>query len=104
MNFFRNKISKISISTNILTKPQTNHLNETNFQVKLPSQLISLNSIAGKNLFKQSILDGRAEIFFQLSGNFSSQSEPAYCGLVSLSMVLNSLNVDPLKRWKGFLF
>ncbi|KAJ3323517.1 hypothetical protein HDV06_001794 [Boothiomyces sp. JEL0866] len=29
------------------------------------------------------------------------QSEPAFCGLGSLAMVLNALSVDPGKRWKG---
>ena len=31
----------------------------------------------------------------------STQSEPAYCGLSTLVIVLNTLNVDPRRAWKG---
>jgi glutathione gamma-glutamylcysteinyltransferase len=36
-----------------------------------------------------------------LVGNFTTQSEPAFCGPSSLAMVLNSLEVDPQRQWKG---
>ena len=29
------------------------------------------------------------------------QDEPAYCGLATLAMVLNSLSIDPRRPWKG---
>jgi glutathione gamma-glutamylcysteinyltransferase len=32
---------------------------------------------------------------------FTTQSEPAYCGISSLVMVLNALAVDPRRLWKG---
>lgn len=43
------------------------------------------------------------EGFFRLISYFQTQSEPAYCGLASLSMVLNlnSLSIDPGRKWKG---
>ena len=41
------------------------------------------------------------EGYFSLVGNFTTQSEPAYCGPSSLAMVLNSLEVDPQRQWKG---
>ena len=41
------------------------------------------------------------ESFFLLSSQFLTQSEPAYCGLASLCMVLNALQIDPLRLWKG---
>ena len=41
------------------------------------------------------------ENFFPLSEQFVTQSEPAYCGPASLTMVLNALKVDPQKTWKG---
>ncbi|CAO3642697.1 unnamed protein product [Cunninghamella blakesleeana] len=44
---------------------------------------------------------GHAEGFFPLTGNFTTQSEPAFCGPSSLAMVLNALEVDPKRRWKG---
>ncbi|KAJ3339184.1 hypothetical protein HDU91_001061, partial [Kappamyces sp. JEL0680] len=39
--------------------------------------------------------------YFLLSSQFLTQAEPAYCGLSSLTMVLNALGVDPLRQWKG---
>lgn len=30
--------------------------------------------------------------------------EPATCGSTTLAMVLNSLSLDPKKRWKGLIF
>jgi hypothetical protein len=43
---------------------------------------------------------GTADSFFDLIAHFSTQDEPAYCGLASLAMVLNALNVDPRRPWK----
>lgn len=41
------------------------------------------------------------EGFYKLISYFQTQSEPAYCGLASLSMVLNALAIDPGRKWKG---
>ena len=41
------------------------------------------------------------ESFFALAEQFVTQSEPSYCALSSLAMVLNALNFDPKKVWKG---
>ncbi|EPZ35810.1 Phytochelatin synthase domain-containing protein [Rozella allomycis CSF55] len=67
----------------------------------LPNHLIAFSSEKGKELFKQSLKQGYTENYFKLVGNFSSQSEPAYCGLASLVTVLNSFEIDPGKTWKG---
>lgn len=40
--------------------------------------------------------------FFKLISYFQTQSEPAYCGLASLAMVLNALAIDPGRKWKGY--
>ncbi|KAF9191640.1 hypothetical protein BGZ50_009270 [Haplosporangium sp. Z 11] len=45
--------------------------------------------------------EGYGEGYFSLVGNFTTQSEPAFCGPSSLAMVLNSLEVDPQRQWKG---
>jgi hypothetical protein len=36
-----------------------------------------------------------------LAENYITQNEPEFCGLGSLSMVLNALHIDPGKKWKG---
>jgi hypothetical protein len=45
--------------------------------------------------------DGTLEVYFRLAEQFRTQDEPAFCGLSTLTMVLNSLAVDPKKVWKG---
>ncbi|KAJ1994095.1 hypothetical protein GGI25_000868 [Coemansia spiralis] len=67
----------------------------------LPSSLASFTSAEGRKLFKESLNSGYAEGYFNLAGNFTVQSEPAYCGPSSLAMVLNALEVDPGRTWKG---
>lgn len=47
------------------------------------------------------IITGHMESFYPLSEQFITQSEPSYCALSSLAMVLNALNHDPKKIWKG---
>jgi len=89
---------------------------------ELPSSLIALSSIqgiysliysltssltysliehAGRLLFKESLADGGMESYFALSEQFVTQSEPSFCALSSLAMVLNALSYDPKKIWKG---
>ncbi|CAI9107590.1 OLC1v1006977C1 [Oldenlandia corymbosa var. corymbosa] len=68
----------------------------------LPSPpAIDFASVEGKQLFVEAIQNGTMEGFFKLISYFQTQSEPAYCGLASLSMVLNALAIDPGRKWKG---
>ncbi|KAL6527705.1 Glutathione gamma-glutamylcysteinyltransferase 1 [Orobanche minor] len=67
----------------------------------LPSPpAIDFASTEGKKLFTEAIHNGTMEGFFKLISYFQTQSEPAYCGLASLSMVLNALAIDPGRKWK----
>jgi glutathione gamma-glutamylcysteinyltransferase len=67
----------------------------------LPASCISFDSPEGKNLFKAALLEGFLEGYFKLSQSFETQDEPAYCALGTLSMILNALEVDPLRSWRG---
>lgn len=67
----------------------------------LPSTLIPFSSPKGKQLFREALEAGTMESFFPLSEQFVTQSEPSYCALSSLAMVLNTLKYDPKKIWKG---
>lgn len=68
----------------------------------LPSPpAIDFASSEGKQLFIEAIQNGTMEGFYRLISYFQTQSEPAYCGLASLSMVLNALAIDPGRKWKG---
>ena len=50
---------------------------------------------------KEAMAAGGMECFFRLAEAFHTQNEPAYCGLGTLVMVLNALEVDPGEVWKG---
>nr|DAD19985.1 TPA_asm: hypothetical protein HUJ06_021448 [Nelumbo nucifera] len=68
----------------------------------LPSPpAIEFSSSEGKHLFTEALHNGNMEGFFKLICYFQTQSEPAYCGLASLSVVLNALAIDPGRKWKG---
>ncbi|KAL6503416.1 Glutathione gamma-glutamylcysteinyltransferase 1 [Orobanche gracilis] len=67
----------------------------------LPSLAIDFGSSQGKQLFLEAIQNGNMEGFPRLVSCFQTQSELGFCGLASLSMVLNALAIDPGKKWKG---
>ncbi|CAN1192913.1 Glutathione gamma-glutamylcysteinyltransferase 2 [Linum perenne] len=70
--------------------------------LRLPSiSLLPKESL--KQIFNEAFEDGTMEGFFKLISFYQTQSEPAYCGLASLSMVLNALAIDPGRKWKGNL-
>ena len=67
----------------------------------LPPQCTALDSPAGRERFQRSFNSGHAEPFLPLISQFTTQSEPAFCGLGTLAMVLNALELDPGRLWKG---
>lgn len=67
----------------------------------LPEVAIPLNSERGKRLFREALLTDGLHGYFSLAETFQTQCEPSYCGPGTLSMVLNSLNIDPGSIWKG---
>ncbi|KAI9221501.1 PCS-1 protein [Blastocladiella britannica] len=71
------------------------------YKRELPSTCIDYASRTGKDLFKVALLEGNLEGYFRLAGQFTTQSEPAFCGLGTLCMVLNALGIDPQRQWKG---
>ncbi|ORX91825.1 Phytochelatin-domain-containing protein [Basidiobolus meristosporus CBS 931.73] len=83
------------------TAPDPSVPANTFYRRTLPSCLISFTSEEGKKIFKESVFQGYAETYFSLANNFTTQSEPAYCGPSSLAMALNALEIDPSRRRKG---
>ncbi len=71
------------------------------YRRELPRELVALESPEGRKLFAEALTAGHLEAFFPLVAQFHTQSEPAFCGLASLVMVLNASNVDPKRPWKG---
>ena len=56
----------------------------------LPSNLIAYNSVTGEALLKKNA----NHAFLELSMQFLTQRNQAYCGVASISMVLNALQVE----------
>ncbi|KAJ2957888.1 hypothetical protein NQZ79_g6484 [Umbelopsis isabellina] len=84
-----------------MPRTENPELQNTFYQRKLPEELTKVSSPEGKLLFREAMDAGQTEGFFPLTGAFASQSSPSYCGPSSLALVLNALNVDPKKIWKG---
>ena len=57
--------------------------------------------IDGRRLFREALEQGSMECYYPLAAQFTTQADPAYCGLGTLTMVLNALNIDPGRIWKG---
>ncbi|XP_029128336.1 glutathione gamma-glutamylcysteinyltransferase 1 [Cajanus cajan] len=77
-------------------------MNDGFYKHPLPSPpAIDFVSEEGKQLFREAIENGTMEGFYKLISTFQTQSELCFCGLASLSIVLNALAIDPGRRWKG---
>ena len=68
---------------------------------QLPVSLTAMASPAGKQLFREALGLGGLESYFPLAEQFVTQSEPSFCSVSTLAMVLNALSFDPKKVWKG---
>jgi len=67
----------------------------------LPSTCLDFSSQEGKILFGEALARGNMESYFRLAGQYHAQSEPAFCGIAVLCMILNSLSIDPQRIWKS---
>lgn len=72
------------------------------YKRELPSPpSTAFSSAQGQKIFADAMSHGMLQGFFPLIEQFRTQDEPAFCGLASIAMVLNSLAIDPRRRWKG---
>jgi glutathione gamma-glutamylcysteinyltransferase len=67
----------------------------------MPKVGIPFNSKKSQDMLKESIDEGTGASFFSLVDQHQTQSEPTFCGLSTMTTVLNSLGIDPRKKWKG---
>jgi len=72
----------------------------TLYKRELPSTCTAFNSRAGKRRLASALATGGLRSFFALMEQHATQSEPAYCGLATLIVVLNAFAVDPQQAWK----
>ena len=73
---------------------------ETFYGRSLPGNLIDYRSSESKTRLCRSLREGSAVPYLSLSSCFNTQAEPAYCGLSTLAIILNSLRIDPQRIWK----
>lgn len=71
------------------------------FKRELPALCTDFASPAGRQLFTQALSEGYLEAYFKISQHLSAQSDPAFCGLATLTVALNALGIDPMRKWKG---
>jgi len=74
---------------------------ETFYRRPLPDGLIPFASPEGRQLFQEALTEGGMQGWFALAEQFHTQSDPAFCGLGSLVVALNALEIDPGRIWKG---
>mmetsp|Transcript_28591 Transcript_28591/g.80580 ORF Transcript_28591/g.80580 Transcript_28591/m.80580 type:complete len:468 (+) Transcript_28591:117-1520(+) len=67
----------------------------------MPPTSTALRSPEGKQRLQDALLHNTAEQYLALMEQFMNQSDPAFCGVTTLCMVLNALGVDPNVRWRG---
>ncbi|KAL3926213.1 MAG: hypothetical protein SGPRY_003401, partial [Prymnesium sp.] len=66
---------------------------------ELREPLWALSSQRGRATFSRGLRAGLHEAYFPLAEQFLTQASPPYCGLTTLAMVLNTLNLDPNERF-----
>ena len=81
-----------------MAEPATN---PSFYRRPLPTGQIAFSSSEGRRLFQEALAAGEMENWFALSEQFHTQAEPAFCGLGSLVVALNALEIDPGRVWKG---
>jgi len=67
----------------------------------LPPNLVAMSSPQGRQWLLESLTQNTAESYWALTEQFVNQGDPAFCGVTTLLMVLNAVNIDPNTRWKG---
>ena len=70
------------------------------FRRSLPGELVAFSSGEGRQRFAEAMADGTMEPYFPLVEQFVTQNEPTFCGLGTLTMVMNALRIDPRRRWR----
>lgn len=73
----------------------------TFYRRSLPDGCVALSSKAGRKLFDSASTHKGLKAFFSLLEHHTTQAEPAFCGISTLTMCLNALAVDPRQIWKG---
>ena len=79
---------------------------ETFYKAKEPTEGINYHSEDSKKLFLESLQNNLANPFFELSDQFTTQTYGSYCGPTNISIILNSMGIDPnsiiFRNWRYY--
>ena len=79
---------------------------ETFYKAKEPTEGINFKSAESKKLFLEALQDNTANPFFELSDQFTTQTYGSYCGPTNISIILNSMGIDPntvyFRNWRWY--
>jgi hypothetical protein len=98
------------LPTNILTSVATTNATDamtrsvpksTFYRRSLPDTCVAFSSKLGRKYFESAMRHGGLKSYFHLMEQYTTQSEPAFCGISTLVIALNALAVDPRQIWKG---
>lgn len=84
-----------------LLKSSTLSMEGTFHRRELKPPAIGFSSPEGRAIFMEALALGHMESYFHLAEQFTTQKHPAYCGIGSMTMVLNALLIDPKRKWQG---
>lgn len=76
-------------------------MKRTFYQRPLPTSCTAFSSEQGKLFFRSALENNGLKSFYSLIEQYSTQTEPAFCGLATLVVALNAMAVDPRQVWKG---
>jgi glutathione gamma-glutamylcysteinyltransferase len=73
----------------------------TFYRRSLPDTCVAFSSPQGRQYFASAMQHRGLKSYFHLMEQYTTQSEPAFCGISTLVISLNALAVDPRQIWKG---
>ena len=98
-----NETAISSRSMSLSEMPAFKHLLGNQLRRPDPSvePVVALSSREGKKLFTEALASGTMENYFPLSEQYLTQTDASITAVSSLAMVLNAINHDPKRTWKG---
>lgn len=96
----KSTLTTLATSDHSATQPPAG-LSRTFYKRELSEPSIPFSSQKGREIFQKALAEGTCNSFFPLIEQYKTQDEPAFCGLASIAMVLNTLSIDARRTWKG---
>ena len=85
----------------VMTTSTSSVPKNTFYRRSLPDTCVAFSSRMGRIYFESAMRHRGLKSYFHLMEQYTTQSEPAFCGISTLVIALNALAVDPRQIWKG---